>query len=285
MSAASERAEHDVDPAMTEELERLLGPRGSGVRHRTVDARRGGDAGGPLDGRGPVHSRSPELRADPEPELAASPEFASLFEALQHEVKAAESTATFRLKSQSTPRRRLLASAVFAALLATSVGLLPRPDLATYSLPLLVATVASLGALFAVVLLAALRPAYLPALPPGRLRAITGVAVLATCVLAVVPALANEGLHPHDHGFLFHAIPCLVFGLMGAVPVYGVVRLLDQGGGHVLAAVAAGLAANAILEVHCPYAGVAHRGLGHAAVLGLLLAGAFLLERRLTARR
>ncbi|MEO0324795.1 MAG: hypothetical protein AAF447_17665 [Myxococcota bacterium] len=263
MSAASERAEHDVDPAMAKELERLLGPRGSGVRHRAVAA--------------------PEPAGDPEPELAQTPassgEYQALFADLRREVEEAEARPTFRLKTRPTVQRRLLAGLVFLALLATSAGLLPRQDMAAYPLPLLAATVLSLGALFTIVLLAALRPAYLPALPPGRSRALTGLAVAATCVVAVVPALAGEGLHPEHAGFLFHSIPCLVFGLLGAAPVYAAVRLVDRDGGHLLGAVAAGLAAGAILEVHCPLAGVAHRGFGHVAVLGLLLAGAFAIDR------
>ena len=263
MNAATDRAEHDVDPALATELEKLLGPRGSGVRHRTV--------------------RSPEVLGDPEPELAQTPassgEYATLFASLREEINAAEARPAFKLETQPTIQRRLLAGMVFAALLATSAGLMPRPDLATYSLPLLTATLLSLGVLFALVLVAAVRPAYLPSLPAGRERSLTLLGVAATCMLAVVPALAGEGHHHAEPGVLFHALPCLIFGLLGAAPVYAGVRVVDRDGGHLLPAVAAGLAASAILEVHCPYAGIAHRGLGHAAVLGVLLALVFAYER------
>ncbi|MEM1415822.1 MAG: hypothetical protein AAGH15_13020 [Myxococcota bacterium] len=265
------------DPEIPDELEELLGPRGTSAR---TAVRGSGER--PTARALAAAGLSTEGREDPEPELAqGQPDFSALFADLRAQVEEAEARPSFRLKTQPTSVRRLISGSVFVGLLLASVAYLPREDLAAYPLPLLLTYLGSLGTLFVLTLFAALKPIHEPALSAAKVHGLTALAFAATCVLAVLPPFAHQGFEPVVPDALFHAVPCMIFGFVVALPVYAIVRLVDRGNplGRILAAAAAGLAANMILEVHCPIAGAAHRGLGHAAILGVLVLGVVIVER------
>ena len=85
-----------------------------------------------------------------------------------------------------------------------------------------------------------------------------------------------------------HASPCMIYGFVFGLPVYGALRFLDPGSSHaarIIAACAAGLAGNMVLELHCPMGGSTHLMAGHASIIVVYVLGVFLIEAMLRARR
>lgn len=182
-------------------------------------------------------------------------------------------------RSRSTMARRLIVLSVFATL--AIIG--------WYVFPLVgeqARTVQWAGSLvsFCVLLVLAMfmvtRPVHLPALPRWPVVSLVAVALLATIVSAFSPLpTAQAATHAHDGGFL--AGMCMGVGLLLGIPVYALLRLVDRGNalGSLVAAAAAGVAANFVLKAHCPIPGTAHELLGHASVAVVFVLGLGLVHR------
>jgi len=194
-----------------------------------------------------------------------------------------------KMRALSSPRRYLMAFFAFGIVLGLTVGVMPRADLGSYPPHLLAAYLGSLGVLFVLALLAALRPVHLPPLPRWQNVGLTVLAIVATCVLAVVPGLRDHVTFrlPESAGFWMQAKNCIGYGLLIGLPVYGALRLLDRGNplGRLLSAAAAGLCANMMLEMHCPVGGAQHLLATHASVLVIFVVGVLVAEALAHARR
>ncbi|HJL04194.1 MAG TPA: NrsF family protein [Polyangiaceae bacterium LLY-WYZ-15_(1-7)] len=221
------------------------------------------------------------------PEATPELDLDGLFAGVRERVEDAERSPSFRLKAQSTPRRRLLGLLAVLGVIAANLLLGTRPDLGTYGPGLLAASFGSLGVLVLLAVFAALRPTHRPPLPRWQVAALTAASLAATVVLAVVPGYhAHAALPEAGRALGSHALPCLVYGFLVGVPVYAALRLLDRGSplSRVVAASAAGLAGNLVLELHCPTGGPAHLLAGHAGVVALYVVGVGLLEAALRHR-
>jgi hypothetical protein len=187
---------------------------------------------------------------------------------------------------RSRPTRQRLLMVLVAALTALLLGgHRPRQDQPDG---------AALGAWVLVLLAATLVCAALALGSLGRLRS-TGRRTVAIAVGVLLPvayaltqptsgaAAAGEPLWP---GIL----SCFGYGTVLVLPLFALIWLLDRDDepaplGSVITGVAAGLAANAALSLHCAEEDAAHLLLGHAAIgawLGLVGAAfaAFLARRR-----
>ena len=111
--------------------------------------------------------------------------------------------------------------------------------------------------------------------------------VLGVAVLSSLPAAHRahpESLAGEGWAFVTTAGACLMTGLVMALVIWGCSRLLDRSGAHWMghglsAVVAAAVAANLFLHLHCPVTPAAHLWAGHATAIPLMVAG-FLLARR-----
>lgn len=231
--------------------------------------------------------RDPELDA-----LMAAPEeladVSALFEGVQAQIEAAEKKPSYKLRTQPTSRRRLMAFIAFAMVILVTLMTGRRPDLGAYPPAMLALVLGSLGTLFALSAWTALRPIHRPMLAPWKLGALTALAVGTTLVLALAPGIHDHVALRPDAPLIRHASPCMIYGFMFGLPVYGALRFLDRGSSwsaRIIAACAAGLAGNMILELHCPMGGSAHLMAGHASVIICYVAGVFLIEALLRARR
>jgi hypothetical protein len=182
-------------------------------------------------------------------------------------------------RSRSTTARRLIVLTVFAAL--AIIG--------WYVFPLVseqgrtaqwVASLVSFCVLLILAMLMVTRPVHLPALPRWPVVSLVAVALLATIVSAFWPQpTAEAATHAHDGGIL--AGMCMGAGLLLGLPVYALLRLVDRGSalGSLVAAAAAGVAANFVLKAHCPIPGTFHELLGHASVAIVFVLGLGLVHR------
>jgi len=232
-------------------------------------------------------------RRDPEPELAflegieagrteLDPgELDDLFEGVRGRVEKSGARRLNALAEQPTSRRRLFALACCALIVVGLGALLPHSN---QPLPPLAlgAIFGSFGVLLVVAVVIAFRPIYVPALSPVWKIGLGVAAVAAAVSVALVPELhAHLTARPAEGAFLGKALPCLSFGLLAGLPGYVFLRLLDRGApfGPLLAGVAAGLAANMVLELRCPVGGAEHLMFGHAMVVVAFVVGVALLER------
>ena len=80
---------------------------------------------------------------------------------------------------------------------------------------------------------------------------------------------------------IWAALRCLLIGSAVAAGMYAVLRGLDRGGSRrlLLMAACAGLAANLMLQLHCPKTAPLHLLLGHLGVVGVCFAAAWMLGR------
>jgi hypothetical protein len=133
----------------------------------------------------------------------------------------------------------------------------------------------------------------MPLLSRGKIFVLVGLGLVAAVVLATMPAPHSLPIHLVGHGpsaLWTSGSPCMYVGLTLGIPVYIVLRIVDRGSplGAVLAASAAGLLANLVLQVHCPVTSVGHRLVGHASIgpiLLMCLSLALLFERFVISRR
>jgi hypothetical protein len=223
----------------------------------------------------------PALRAS----APVTPDLAGLLGAVEADV-ARERGLRAWLRSRSTALRRLFALVllVLPALVAAGVGL--RPDIDVYPPARMFTVIAGLLLLLATGVMYALRPLHRPALSDSAVSVLIGGPLLVVLVLYALPA-AHEA-HPASlqppgaTALLEHASACLSAGL-----VFGTVLLLvllGFGRGAVrrawlLSAVAAGIGANLVLQLHCPNTAPLHLVLGHFDVLALLLLGTALVAK------
>ncbi|HMI93406.1 MAG TPA: hypothetical protein VK509_18670 [Polyangiales bacterium] len=177
------------------------------------------------------------------------------------------------LRARSTVARGLMALGLVAAVSALVALGFARPDLGSFPPARMALSLAAMALLMIVGVALALRPLQRAALPAWvGPAAITGsLAVLAGLYLVSPFDLPRAAF---DAATLRPALVCMAIGLLLGVPVYGALLLLDRGGSRqaLPMAMAAGLAANLELHIHCPSADPLHLMLGHfgAAVLLLL---------------
>jgi hypothetical protein len=183
------------------------------------------------------------------------------------------------LRSRSTAVRRLIVLAVFATLAIAGWYTLPVVDESVRG-PQWIATLLSFCLLLIVAMVMVTRPVHRPALPRWQVACLIAVAIGATVLAAFWPgADARAAAHPHDTGVMVGA--CMGVGLLLGVPVYALLRLVDRGSsfGNLVAAAAAGLAGNFVLEAHCSIESAHHVLLGHASVAILFVVGLGLVHR------
>ncbi|MEM9072111.1 MAG: NrsF family protein [Myxococcota bacterium] len=235
----------------------------------------------------------------PEPELQSFlgstepdelPDMDALYDELRTTISDAEKRSGYRWKSQPTSRRRLLGVTAFALVLIVSLLTGRREDFGDYPPTLFMSYVAGITALLSVAVFIALRPIHRPALRWWQSFGLVAICVVATGVLAIAPGIHDHVIRrPEETASLIrHAAPCLLYGSLFGLPVYGALRFLDRGRSFVaraLAACAAGLAGNMVLEVHCPLGGATHLLAGHAAVIMLYVFGILAFELALRRRR
>ena len=267
------------------------------------------------------------LKAEDEPAI----DLDSLFEGVQIRVREAETKPIFRLKTQPTSRRQLMAFAAFAMVLLIALFTGKRADISDYPPTFFAIYFGSLGLLFGLSLFVSLRPIHRPPLSYWQTWGLAVLSVVATCVLAITPGLRTYLATPPSNDVLLfaHAAPCMAYGFAFGLPVYLALRLLDRGSSlgsvlkvtsplrgdstlpaaissrskivdissargramqptlstdqstlllgqslisRLLAASAAGLAANMVLELKCPIGGSAHLLVGHAMLVVVFLA-------------
>jgi hypothetical protein len=177
------------------------------------------------------------------------------------------------LRGLATPARLALALGLVALLGALALLAMPRVDLAVYPAGRLVLAVVGLLAVGGAAVLGALRPLQRPELPVRRWAIVLGVALGVPFILAALPQahmLHQASLQGTGADFVKRALGCFIFGLEVGVPVLLLVRALDRGPlqprRFVLAAALAGVAANLVLEMHCPVTAPSHLLAGHATV-------------------
>ncbi|HKU43634.1 MAG TPA: hypothetical protein VJR89_35995 [Polyangiales bacterium] len=189
------------------------------------------------------------------------------------------------LRSRSTPLRGMLAGGAVAAIVLATMALRLRPDYAAYPEGRMLAVLGLIAALIVVDLILTLWPLQLPAAPRWLARAAVVAAPLGLFVLYMLPP-PHTG-HPRTSlpaGFepaFWAAARCLLLGSAVAAALYALLRGLDRGGTQrlLLMAACAGLAANLMLQLHCPVSAPLHLLIGHLGVLGLIFAAARWLSR------
>jgi hypothetical protein len=175
------------------------------------------------------------------------------------------------LRARSTAVRAF-ASLALVALASTMAALgFARPDLASYPFERLALSLSAMALLMLVSMALALRPLQRPALPAWTVPAVVAGALALLAGLYLVSPL--EAPHMLDAATVKPALLCMAIGLLLGVPVYGALLLLDRGGSRraLPMAVAAGLAANLVLHIHCPSTQPTHLMLGHFGAAALLL--------------
>jgi|GEM_PF-1822872 len=184
------------------------------------------------------------------------------------------------LRSLPTPQRLALAVASILATVGAFRAFRPRPDWVEYPEGRMWIAAGLFGGLAIASLGRSLRPMHRP-LP--RAGGLVAAGVVVAFGLAALPA-AHSNHHASLGGFgpllLEHALHCLMVGIAAAAPLFVLARWLDRGAHSalsrvLLAAGAAGLAANAALQMTCPVTAPVHLLLGHAPVGILLLATAY----------
>ncbi|MCA9582024.1 MAG: hypothetical protein KC416_09540, partial [Myxococcales bacterium] len=200
----------------------------------------------------------------------------AFFDDLQAQISAEKRTVRGWLRSRPTGLRGILAFVAFAVVVVVAGPLLPRADWAEYPAFRMVLHLGSVGVLLALSLLAALRPLHRPALSTATVFCLGALSVLCTLVLSLLPEVHTTSAMTGP------ALPCFLYGVGVALPVFVFLRLLDRGPGLsvILAACAAGLAGNMALQMQCPVNGSLHQLLGHVTPVAALGVLAFLWSRR-----
>lgn len=188
------------------------------------------------------------------------------------------------LKSRSTLARFSLAAVVGASVGAAvlSLGHGIRRDLPQYPVPRLALTLGLLGGVCLASVRVVLRPIQLAPLSRGSLLALLAVGALARLGLALLPrshAADPAALAVHDPS----VAECLIAGTLMGIPLFAAVVLaarMPSWTNRLLAACAAGLLGNVVLELGCPSTEPAHLLEGHAPIVPALVSAALLLPRR-----
>jgi hypothetical protein len=183
------------------------------------------------------------------------------------------------LRERSATARLLGASGVIAGLCALCALGFARRDLAQYPSERMALSLAAMGLFVLLSLMVAFRPLQRPGLPRWAAPAAVTAALLALASLYLV-----SPLEPHaalDAASVRPTLICLAIGLALGVPVYAVIALFDRGGARraIPMAAAAGLAANLMLQIHCPSNQPSHLMLGHFGAAALLVIAVSLWAR------
>lgn len=223
----------------------------------------------PLDDDAELQSVRDALRAaDNAVDVAMQ---ASVLASLQAVVEREDGTWRGALRAKPTTLRRLLVLAVPLTVVAVEFWLHASDSLQQAPLRVGV-SLSAFGVSMLVALMFSLRPLHQAPMPPLAQSLLVGGPIVLALGLSLWPTASVQATATDA---LRGAIPCLMYGLAVAVPVYVVTRILDRGSRltGLLAALAAGLSANVVLMTHCPTAGPDHMVLGHFGVIvGLLLA-------------
>lgn len=183
------------------------------------------------------------------------------------------------LRSRSTAVRRLIVLSVFGALGAFALSNIPMVDESMRNVHWMI-TLGAFVVLLVIAMMVVTRPVHRPELPRWQIVCLVCIAIGATVLAAFSPgSAAQAATHEHANGFMAGA--CMGFGLLLGVPVYAALRLVDRGNafGSLVAAAAAGLAGNFVLEAHCAIDSPGHVLLGHASVAILFVVGLGLVHR------
>ena len=221
-------------------------------------------------------------QARAEDEDAAPPDLDAMFGAVRRDIDQAEKRPSFWLRTRPTWMRRAIAGGAAALVVGLAGALALRGDFADYPTPTMAAALLALGSLLVLALHQALRPLHRPPISPWARAGLVALTLGSTFTVAL--------LSPPEEPTGSLVSPCLFYGLLMGVPVYFVLRLLDRSAGTtspLLAACAAGLAANLVLQLHCPVDGVEHLMANHFSVALLFVAAlwvAHLAARRLRRR-
>jgi len=238
-----------------------------------------------------AHQSDPELDGllaavgEAGPELRAG-DLDAMFGAVEERVKQTRGKPIHWLRSRSTRVRRALALGSFAVIFGVVAVSMPAEDWSSLASIESILALVSLGVLLVASLMVAVRPLHLPELPRIQVHGLAAASILATFVLAVAVGGPAGEAHDHAASFWSQATPCMYFGLLIGVPVYGVARLVDRGAylGSLLAAAAAGLAGNFMLQMRCPISDPMHNVAGHASVALIFVGAIMLLETALRRR-
>lgn len=189
-------------------------------------------------------------------------------------------------RSRTTRVRRALWAAL---LLLAAAAVSKRPDLAEYPVRYLLPALSAFAGLALWAVLWALRPLHRPAPRRLSLALLSGGLVLAPLGFALLPEAygAAGQSSPVPPGALPAAWQCFLFGTLAGAPFAAVGWLLDRGGlaggGRLLlVSLAAALAGNLLLLLHCPNTSPLHLLTGHTSVLvpALVVVAAMVGRRR-----
>jgi len=208
-----------------------------------------------------------EMEAEP-----SDAELQAMLGDVEKQIEQADGRWTFWVKSRPTWVRRAVAlGAAVAVVVVFGAMLLGRGGPAQPAAFVAVA-VGSMFALLGTSLFLALRPLHRPPLPRWARGALVVTTLVCTCALALFAP--HEAPDP-TVGLVQHVSPCLFIGLLVGLPVYGLLRLLDRGGGNValLGACAAGLMGDLVLQLHCPHHSLEHLMAAHFGVVLLFIGG------------
>jgi len=187
------------------------------------------------------------------------------------------------LRERGRPARLALVIAVLGVEVAAMLAAGGAPGARVRTPAELVVTLAFFGVLLVAASWHALRPLYLPPAPSWLTRGLVVLGVLAPFAIALwsgsMPAPDAPGGFAARYG-----VSCFAMGAGIGVALLLVARALDRGGhraapGALLAAAAAGLAANVALDLHCASLELGHLAVGHAGVAVVLVAAYAMIRR------
>jgi hypothetical protein len=206
--------------------------------------------------------------SESEPSAAAR---AGLFSSITQAVAVDDASWIGLLRSRPTWLRRSLLLLLLAAIALSSWSAYGASAIALSPLRVGV-SLAFFGLLMVVLSMLSLRPWHQPALSSRAEMFWVGGSLLCALGLSLWPGTDRYASLTE---LLSGALPCFVWGVAVALPVFVLMRVIDRGAWitGVLAALAAGLCANFALMTHCPTAGPEHMLLGHFAVIALFVAG------------
>jgi hypothetical protein len=205
----------------------------------------------------------------------ASRDLDGMLSSVESEIDRSRSSALCWLRSRPTiVRRALMLGSTALLLAATGFGILSE---AVAKAPARVAiALVAMSVLLLISMVLAVRPLHRPMPSRAVTLGMAGLTIAATFLLSALPV--GEPIAPG--GDAGGAAPCMYFGLMIGVPVYALARVLDRGSEltAIMAACAAGLAGNVVLQLHCPLASPAHMLFGHFSVVVVFVAGLALVR-------
>lgn len=173
------------------------------------------------------------------------------------------------LRERSTPVRGTIALGTITALTVAVWLSWARPDLGSYPGWHMALTLGAIGAVLVCALAIGLRPLHMPEAPAWLSRLVLGGGLVLLFAVYMLPAGAHAATHGDGlPGVLHGAWKCFGTGAVLGLPVYVLLRLLDRGSSPygVATALAAGLSANLLLQLHCPNSAPQHMVLGHLTV-------------------